>query len=269
MAAISGRRISAVMYRHLVGFRQSPLELIEVLYAPALQMLVWGFTAQYFASHAAPGAGARTFGFGLVVGFLLWEMTLRSQAGVSGAFLEETWSRNLTHVLASPLRPVEFVAGLVGVSLVRTGLGVVPAALLAWLVYGYNLAGLGSGLLLLVANLLIMGWWLALAVVALVVRFGSVAQGFAASLAVTLTPLAAVFYPLHVLPGALQAVASVLPAGHVFEALRALSVNGAVPWDQIGWASLANLAWMVVMSSVLTYQLHRARRRGTLASINE
>jgi ABC-2 type transport system permease protein len=217
----------------------------------------------------APGDGARTFGFSLIVGFLLWEMTLRSQVGVSGAFLEETWSRNLTHVLASPLRPAEFVAGLIGVSLVRTALGVIPAALLAWLVYGYSLVHLGPALLLLVANLLVMGWWLALAVLAVIVRFGSVAQGFASSLTVTLTPLAVVFYPLHILPGALQAAASLLPAAHVFEALRALTVDGTVAWDRIGWAALANLVWTAVMSGVLTYQLRRARRRGSLASINQ
>jgi ABC-2 type transport system permease protein len=269
MAAISARRISAVVYRHIVGFRQSPLELVEVLYVPALQMLVWGFTATYVTSHVAPGAGARTFGFSLVIGFLLWEMTLRSQVGVSGAFLEETWSRNLTHILASPLRPAEFVVGLIGVSLVRTALGIIPAALLAWLVYGYSLARLGPALVLLVLNLLVMGWWLALAVLAVIVRFGSVAQGFASSLTITLTPLAVVFYPLHVLPGALQAVASLLPAAHVFEALRVLAEDGTVSWDGIGWAALANLAWTVVMSGVLTHQLRRARRRGSLASINE
>ena len=74
---------------------------------------------------------------------LLWEVALRSQMGFAVSFLEEIWSRNLGHVFVSPLRPRELVAALVCLSVLRMLIGVLPAVLLAWLLYGFGLFALG------------------------------------------------------------------------------------------------------------------------------
>src|SRR5579875_2022410 len=129
----AGRRIWGLIYRHLCLYRRSWPRLLELAYWPALQMLIWGFTASFIASRAnapfAVAAGA------LLGGVLLWEVALRSQMGVAISFLEEVWSRNLAHVFVSPLRPWEMLAGLVAVSMLRMFTGVLPAILLAWLLY--------------------------------------------------------------------------------------------------------------------------------------
>jgi ABC-2 type transport system permease protein len=269
VTAFSARRTSAIMYRHIVLFRQSPVGLAELFCFAALQMLVWGFTATYIAQRLAPpGVSSRALGIGLVAGFLLWEMVFRSQVAVSSAFLEESSTRNLTHILASPIRPAEFVGGLIGVSLVRTIAGVAPAVLLAWLVYGYNILSLGPVLILLIVNLFVMGWWMAILVITLTLRFGAAAQGLAYSFTVAVTPLAAAFYPVAVLPGVLRALASALPASHIFEAMRALAQDGTVRWHEVGWAAALNVVWLAVASILMGRQLLAARHRGSLVNIN-
>ncbi len=105
------RRIWGLMYRHLALYRRSWPRLLELCYWPILQMCIWGFTARFLAARMGnPGlmAGATLLG-----GVLLWEVTLRSQMGMSISFLEEMWSRNLGHVFVSPLRPFEMIAALI------------------------------------------------------------------------------------------------------------------------------------------------------------
>ena len=60
-----------------------------------------------------------------------------------------------------------------------------------------------------------MGWWVSLGVVSLILRHGAGAEALAWSVLFGLTPFAAVFYPVSVLPGALQPVALALPAAQV------------------------------------------------------
>ena len=151
---------------------------------------------------------------------LLWEVALRSQMGVAISFLEEMWSRNLGHVFVSPLRPWELVAALIGMSIIRMVAGVLPAILLAWALYAFNLFALGPVLVLFFANLMIMGWWVALGVVSLILRHGAGAEALAWSVLFGLTPFSAVFYPVSVLPRAVQPIALALPASHVFEGMR-------------------------------------------------
>ena len=136
----------------------------------------------------------------LLGGVLLWEVTLRSQMGMSISFLEEMWSRNLGHVFVSPLRPFELIAALIGMSIIRMLLGVVPAILLAWGLYAFNLFTLGPVLVLFFINLMIMGWAVALGVVSLILRHGAGAEPLAWGVLFGLAPFSAVFYPVSVLP---------------------------------------------------------------------
>jgi ABC-2 type transport system permease protein len=264
------RRIWGVLYRHLALYRQSKIQFAELLYGPTMQMLVWGFTATYLTSRfTGSGSSSGVVAIGLVAGFLLWEVTLLAQLGMSNAFLEEVWSRNLVHLLVSPLRPAEFVTGLMGISLVRSALGIIPATLLAWGLYSYNVFAVGPVLILLVVNLLMMGWWLGLAVMILVLRYGTGVQGFAWSIVMSLAPLAAIFYPVGILPQALQKVAFVLPASHVFEALRDITQHQHVPWGQLGWAFLLNAAWIAAFCGLLARQFRLSREAGTLISTGD
>ena len=92
--------------------------------------------------------------------------------------------------------------------------------LVAWLLYAYNLFALGPVVVLFFMNLMIMGWAVALGVVSLILRHGAGAEALAWSVLFGLTPFSAVFYPVAVLPKALQPIALALPSAHVFEGMR-------------------------------------------------
>lgn len=263
---MSLRRIWGLMYRHVALYRRSWPRLLELMYFPVLQMLIWGFTASFVAARSV--SGPMLAASALLGGVLLWEVALRSQMGLAVSFLEEVWSRNLGHLFVSPIRPWEMLAALIGVSAARMLVGVLPAVLLAYLLYAFNLFELGPILVLFFANLMVMGWWVALGVVSLILRHGAGAEGLAWTILFGLTPFSAVFYPVSVLPGLLQPVALALPSAHVFEGMRA-ALTGVMRWDQLAWAAGLNAVWLAAGLLLFARQFRQARIRGALLNIGE
>lgn len=261
------RRVWGLMYRHLALYRRSWPRLIELMYWPVLQMVVWGFVTAYLAgvqnNVASVAAGV------LLGGVLLWEVALRSQMGFSISFLEEIWSRNLGHLFVSPIRPHEMVAALMGMSVIRVLVGVVPAMGLAWVLYAFGIWKMGLVVVAFFAALLLMGWAVALGVTSLILRFGAGAEALAWSVLFGITPFAAVFYPVAVLPAWLQPVALALPAAHVFEGMRTALLTGGIAWGHLAAAFALDGVWMALMGWVFMRQLRAARIKGALLNIGE
>ena len=261
------RRIWGLMYRHLALYRRSWPRLLELTYWPILGMCIWGFTATFLTNRL--GSGAAAAASALLGGVLLWEVALRSQMGMAVSFLEEVWSRNLGHIMISPLRPWELVTALIAMSIIRMAVGLAPAIVLAWFLYAFNLFAMGPVLILFFLNLMVMGWWVALGVVSLILRHGAGAEGLAWSVLFGIAPFSAVFYPVSVLPEAMQAVARGLPSAHVFEGMRGVLLDGVIPWHHLIWASWLNVFWLGAASVLFARQFHQARVRGALLSIGE
>jgi ABC-2 type transport system permease protein len=261
------RRIWGLMYRHLCVYRGSWPRLVDLAYWPVLQMTIWGFTSRYFAQRVGSDV-AVTVGV-LLGGVLLWETALRAHLGFATTFLEEVWSRNLGHVFISPLRPWEMLAGLMAMSVLRTACGVVPASLLAALLYHFNILSVGPLLVLFVLNLMVMGWWVALGCTSLILSQGGGAESLVWSMLAGLAPIAAVYYPVSAMPYWLQPVALALPAAHVFEGLRAAVAHGVIRWDHLAWAAGLNVAWASAAVALFWSQFQAARRNGALMNIGE
>ncbi|HQT83252.1 MAG: ABC transporter [Acidiphilium sp. 37-64-53] len=261
------RRIWGLVYRHLCLYRRSWPRIVELAYWPTLELLIWGFTAQ-FVVHGQASVALKAGG-ALIGGVLLWEVALRAQMGVTISFLEEIWSRNLGHIFVSPLRPSELVAALLCASVMRTMIGLAPGALLAVFLYAFNIFSLGLPLLLLLLNLMLMGWWMSLGVIALLFRYGASAEALAWTLAFGITPLACVFYPVAVLPGWLRPIAKIIPAEHIFSAMREILYINQINWAQFLWALGLNGIWMLAAIGIFSLQFRAARTSGALISIGE
>jgi ABC-2 type transport system permease protein len=261
------RRVYGLVYRHTSLYRRSWPRLLDLAYWPVLQMLIWGFTSSFFAARLG-SHGIVTIGM-LLGGVLLWETALRSHLGFAVTFMEEIWSRNLGHIFVSPLRPWELLIALVVMSSIRMALGVIPAALVAALLYHYNVLTIGPILILFVANLIVMGWWIALGCVSLILSQGGGAESLVWSMLVGISPLAAVYYPVSVLPVWLQKIALLLPAAHVFEGMRAAVSEHIIRWDHLAWAFGLNIVWLTAAMMLFNNQFQAARRNGALMNIGE
>ena len=101
MSAISPTRIGAMVLRYWYLLRSSWPRLLDLVYWPAVQMLMWGFLQLYISQNAGFFARAGGTFIGAV---LLWDVLFRGQIGLAIAFFEEVYSRNLGHLFATPLR---------------------------------------------------------------------------------------------------------------------------------------------------------------------
>ena len=144
-----------------------------------------------------------------------------------------------------------------------------PAVLLAWVLYAFDLFAMGPVVVLFFLNLMIMGWWVSLGVLSLILRHGAGAEALAWSVLFGLTPFSAVFYPVSVLPAAIRPLALALPSSHVFEGMRAALADGTVRWDHLAWAFGLNMVWMAAAIWVFTGQFRHARQGGALLNIGE
>lgn len=260
------RRIGAMVVRYTLLLKNSWTRIFELVYWPTIQMVLWGFISMFFQQNSSWVAQA---GGVLIAGVLLWDVMFRGQLGVSISFLEEVWSRNLGHLFTSPLRPIELAAALMTMSLIRTLIGIVPAALLAIPLYEYSIFTMGLPLIAFFVNLLVMGWALGLALSGLILRFGQSAESLAWLAVFLLAPVSAIYYPLSILPGWLQAIAWFLPSAHVFEGMRAVLFDQAVRLDHLAWAMGLNVIYIVLGVLAFLLAVRVARRRGALLQMGE
>jgi ABC-2 type transport system permease protein len=263
----SMQRIYAMFLRHIYILRGSTARLLEIFYWPTVQMVLWGFISRYLAV----GQGTSlNYAFGTFLGaVLLWDLLFRAQIGVSLAYLEEVWSRNLGHLFISPLRPWEWWASMTLFSACRALAGMLLAALLAIPFYGFSIFDLGLPLLFFFLNLMFMGWWLGFLIIAILIKAGPGAETVAWALTFLLAPVSAVYYPIALLPSWLQPMAQALPAAHVFEGLRALVQSHVFLADEMWKAFGLNCMYMAVSLVILTFSLNNARKEGTLLQTGE
>src|SRR5262249_15930311 len=157
-ASASARRIYGLVLRYWYVIRSSWPRTAELIYWPLVQMLMWGFLQRYLASTAGFAAKAAGLFIGAV---LLWDILVRSQLAFAVAFLEDILSRNLGHLMMSPLRPIELVAAL------------------AYAFFGFNVLSLGLAFAAFFANLVLTSWSLGLVSTGVVLRWGLGAESFA------------------------------------------------------------------------------------------
>jgi ABC-2 type transport system permease protein len=257
----SVNRVAAMVRRYWYLLRSSWPRILDLIYWPAVQMLMWGFLQMYISQNAGYFARAGGVFIGAV---LLWDILFRGQLGFSISFLEEMYARNLGNLMMSPLRPVEFIAALMIMSIVRLLIGMIPVSLLAIAFFGFNLWSMGFALAAFFVNLILTSWAIGIFVAGLLLRNGLGAESMAWTIMFLFLPLTCVYYPVAVLPAWLQYVAWSLPPTYVFEGMRALLIDHVFRADLMLEALAFNVALFAVASVAFLKLLASARQQGSL-----
>jgi ABC-2 type transport system permease protein len=260
------RRIAAMILRYSYLIKGSWPRLLDLWYWPTLQIVLWGFITGFLVENSSFFAQATGILLGAV---MLWDLLFRGQMGFALSFFEEMWSRNLGHLLVSPLRPRELIAALLAMSVIRTIVGVAPATVLAIWFFGFNLYALGLMLIAFFICLIMAGWSMGLLVSGLVLRFGMGAESLAWALIFGIAPLCAIYYPVASLPDWIQPLSWALPPSHIFEGMRAILIDQTVRYDLLLSAILLDLAYFSAACWWFMHCLKVARNEGKLLQIGE
>lgn len=259
-------RIIALVSRHLYLYRRSLPRIMEIFYWPFLDLVIWGFITLYLARFQNQVPGFVTFFLGALI---LWDILFRSQQGITISFLEEIWARNLMNLFASPLKPSEFLAATMVMSIFKVTCVSIVMAVCAALFYSYNIFMIGLWLLPFVLNLVVTGWIVGVFTTSLIMRFGQEAEVLAWSMVFLFQPISCVFYPVDVLPEWLKMIAWVNPAAHVFEGMRAVLSTSSRPVVNLLWASGLNILLLVVVIIWFHRTFAYCKEEGLLVRVGE
>src|SRR5579862_434071 len=258
--AKSWLRMRAIARRHAYVLVRSPHRLFDVTLWPLVDVVLFGSLAAFVGTSSSSGT-AKASGY-LLAGIVLWHVIYQSQIAMSTGFLEETWTRNLLNMMVTPVREVEYVAGVALFGMIKLVMGVGVMVLGALAFFSFHTWSLGFGLIPIAVTLLVVGWAISLFVIGLVLRFGTGAEALAWGVMFVLLPLSGVFYPTDALPTVMRPLALALPTTHAFAALRGLVDGSGLDWAQVALAAIGSAVMVVLACWYLVAMLTAFRKRG-------
>ena len=254
-------RVTAVVRRHFYVTIHSPARLIELGFWPIIDLVLWGMITTFLIRAGAELPVPVSFFLGVVV---MWDLVFRAKNAVALSLLEETHSRNLISMFASPITPTEYLAGAVAWGLTKVAWTWTMMALLSWTLFHFGVLAIGPRLGVFAAILIVFGIGLALIVMGCVLRFGYAADELTWALAGLVLPFSAVFYPVAALPGWARTIAGALPPAHIFEALRAAIAGRPASWGSVPFAALLSVAYLVAGFLFARAMFRDLLRRGAI-----
>lgn len=260
------RRLLAIAERHMFLYLGSWPRFIETLFWPMLNMLMLGFVSAYMLHQFSSATVVASV---LIAGTILNEIMLRTTMGMMVMFLEEIWSRNLGHLFTSPLGVSDYIAASMGFTFVKSIVSIVPAVIVALLLFHFSLLALGWPVSLFALLLIMNGWWYGMLVIALLLRFGIAAEWMAWMSTWLMVPLMAPYYPVTILPGWMQIISWSLPATYVFESMKSLIAGHGLQADYLAKALLLNIVYFIGAAFVFYRAFQGARKRGGLLQVGE
>ena len=258
------RRVGALLLRYLLLVGRDPSRVVDMFYWPLIDVVVWGLLTYFVAQIGGNLPNAMAVFLGAAI---LWNVFFRAAQDVSVSFLDDVWARSLVTIFASELTFAEFGAAIMLVGAIKVVFALAAMAVVAWLLYAFNVFTLGWALLPFAGNLVLFGWTLGLVSLAIIIRFGGRWAILSWSLPFLVMPVSSVFWPESVLPPALRSVAAVMPSNHVFEGMRAVVTQGRFATDRLVLATVENIAYLAAAGALVGYVFRVALRRGLLPKV--
>jgi len=259
-------RIYGLFLRHFFLITRSFPRILDLIYWPSIQITLWGFISNFFASHSSYYNNA----VGVILTCaILYDFLFRTSIGFNMLFLEEIWSRNFTNLFIAPIKISEIITSLVFTALIRALIGLIPAIILTSPIFGISILDLGFYLFFLFLSLYIFGITLGILVSSGLLRFGPSFENIAWSTMFLLAPFGCIYYPIETLPEIFQKIAYSLPLVYIFEEARNILINNTVNLENLYTALKLNAVYLVLAITLFYYSFSVARKKGTLMNIGE
>jgi ABC-2 type transport system permease protein len=262
---MSLERIRAVLLQEVFITGRSVEVLVDLPFWSLMTVIVFGFVTRFLSGVMNP-----TIAQYLYLGTLMWEIMRITQYSMSLGAMWNVWSHNFSNMFITPLSMTEFVVAQMVSGAVKALVLFSVIALIAMLVFDFNLFSMGFGnLALAFVNLLWFAYSIGLFILGIIFRLGTRIQALAWGLVLIFQPLTAAYYPLNVMPPVLQSVAMAFPPTYVFEAARAGLTSPEVHWDWSLIAALENAAYFALSVWFFQYMYRRSRETGQFARNEE
>lgn len=253
------QRVGAMVMRHLYMFPRTLERWSESIYWPVLDIVLWGLTTRWVESSRAD---VPDLALVVLTAVVFWQVVWRANYEISVNLLEEIWSQNLINLFSTPLTVGEWSASLIVLGVLKNVLTMIVGAGTVWLLYRLNLFAVGWMMLPFLFSLMMSGWFMGFIASGVIIRYGQGFQSVAWMAGFSLAPFSAVYYPIEVLPGWAQLVASALPMTYVFQGMRQILRGGEAPLRDLAISFGLNVLYLAISVRFFVRMFEKSRERG-------
>lgn len=252
-------RIAAMVYRYAIYLKHNWDRLSDMFYWPAMDLFIWGLTGLYLATLTN---NSKELIFVILNGLVFWIVIWRASYEINVNILSEIWDKNLVNIIASPLTIWEWITSLVVVGFIKMIISLSFSAVLAFMLYQYNIFMYGLLLLPITVSLLIFGWAAGFFVAGFIIRFGAKIQTAAWTGVALVAPFSALYYPLSILPDWAKKIALFLPPSYIFEGMRDVLFNGHFPLEKIMISFALNIPYLLLSIWFFVWMFNKSKKLG-------
>lgn len=254
-------RIKGILLQDIYSTRHSFEIFTDVFLFPSFAILVFGLMTRFLSLSTS----LETAQF-LLLGSFIWEYFRLVQYTVTFVAMWNLWSRNLTNIFITPISNAEFIIASSISGFIKGFLYIIIANVITVSLYDFNIFSIGIttfifGFLNIWITAIVFGMF----VMGLIFRFGTKINSVAWGFIYFLQPITAVFFPVSVLPKAMQYISLSMPHTHVFEAARYALVHKTTDWHSLSWAFGLNIVYLIGVSFVFNYFFTKSKITGQFA----
>jgi ABC-2 type transport system permease protein len=250
----------ASAYKNWIISRRNVFTLFELFFWPIMGLLTIGLLTRFLS------VGQEMVSF-LLVGSIALTILQTSQMDVAYVLLFDMWSKSIKNTFIAPIKSYHLVFGALLFGMIRGTFVFAILVIVSNRLFGFNfLAGGMIPVLVFLAGVYCMAAVIGIAVCISILVFGQKADVAAWSLSGMILLVSGIYYPVEVLPSALQALSRAIPLTYFLEYYRSVYIPG--PHNLVFGALLAAL-YLGIGLVLLDRSIERARRTGIMLRLSE
>ena len=243
--------------------RRNVFAVFEMLFWPAIGIFSVGLLTRFL------NLTEETVTF-ILIGAICMNTIQIAQLDLSYALLYSVWSKSLKHEFIAPIRLGHILLGAGLMGLIRGFLVFLVMAVMSVAFFDMELSRPGAGgLALLLAGMFINAAIIGAVVLALVLRFGQRAEVAAWAFSYLMLLLCGLYYPISVLPAAVQVLAQFIPLTYFLEYFRHFYGFPLHFGRPLLYGFSLSVLYILISYAVLLFTLRSAFRRGILLRLSE
>jgi len=239
----SYERMWAISLRHLRQMYKDVSRLIHVFYWPFLDIMLWGFTAQWVQQRYTDDA---RFSLTMLAAIVAWQLFVRANLDVSTHLLEDIQDQNIVNLFASPLTLFEWAGGILLLTFANVAALMLFCSSTVFLLYHLNIAAVGLAVMPFIFNLMLGGLAVGFLGAGLLIYWGRRTLGIIYMLGWFFAPFSGAFYPITILPIGLRLIAQILPIHYTIEGIRQLVSVGTFSYHLLGISFVLSVLYCVL-----------------------
>ncbi len=252
-------RIKAIVLRNILHYKHNGMTIIDIIFWPTLDIIVWGTTSLWFAKSTT---NINNLALAILTGLVFWEMTLRAIYEISVGMINEIHEKSLLTLFTTPLTICEWITGTIITSVLRAVTSGLFCAGLVFILYATNVFNIGWMFIPFAASLIISGWAIGLFGAGVIIYFGHKVQSMPWMLPWLVAPFSAVYYPLSALPAWMKYVGLCLPTSYIFEGMRSILFTGNMQWNLFAISIGLNAVYLTSAIMFFVFMFKKSKEKG-------